>query len=437
MTSKKNKKVYVALSADFLHHGHINILSHAASLGEVVIGLMTDTAISKYKRLPFLDYEQRKSIVSNIKGVSKVIAQKTFDYSENLQKEKPDYVVHGDDWKTGIQKSQREKVIETLKNWGGELIELPYTKGVSSSSMDEALRSLGTTPTVRLNRLRRLLDAKPLIRVCEVHNGLSGLIVENTRVERDTSEVEFDAMWSSSLTDSTAKGLPDIEAVDVTSRLNSVNQIFEVTTKPMIFDGDTGGKIEIFNFTVKSLERLGVSAVVIEDKVGLKKNSLLGNEVSQTQDTIKNFQDKINAGKKCQVTKDFMIIARIESLILNAGMKDALKRSKAYLEAGADAIMIHSRKKSPKEIFEFCEKFNSFKSNAPLMVVPSSFNSVKEEEWEKRGVQIVCYANHMLRSAYPSMLEVARSILMHGRSKESDNNCMPIKEILELIPGTK
>jgi len=437
MTSKKNKKVYVALSADFLHHGHINILSHAASLGEVVIGLMTDAAISKYKRLPFLDYEQRKSIVSNIKGVSKVIAQKTFDYSENLLKVKPDYVVHGDDWKTGIQKPQREKVIQTLKNWGGELIELPYTKGVSSSSMEEALRSLGTTPTVRLNRLRRLLDAKPLIRVCEVHNGLSGLIAENTRVERDGSEVEFDAMWSSSLTDSTAKGLPDIEAVDVTSRLNSVNQIFEVTTKPMIFDGDTGGKTEIFNFTVKSLERLGVSAVVIEDKVGLKKNSLLGNEVSQTQDSIKNFQDKINAGKKSQVTKDFMIIARIESLILNAGMKDALKRSKAYLEAGADAIMIHSRKKSPKEIFEFCEKFNSLNSNAPLMVVPSSFNSVKEHEWEERGVKIVCYANHMLRSAYPSMLKVARSILMQGRSKESDDDCMPIKEILELIPGTK
>jgi len=244
-------------------------------------------------------------------------------------------------------------------------------------------------------------------------------------------------MWSSSLTDSTAKGLPDIEAVDVTSRLNSVNQIFEVTTKPMIFDGDTGGKIEIFNFTVKSLERLGVSAVVIEDKVGLKKNSLLGNEVNQRQDSIKNFQEKINSGKKSQVTKDFMVIARVESLILNAGMKDAVKRSKAYLEAGADAIMIHSKKKSPREIFEFCEIFQTFKSNAPLMVVPSSFNSVKEEEWERKGVQIVCYANHMLRSAYPSMLEVARSILKNGRSKESDKQCMPIKEILELIPGTK
>tara|TARA_B100000886_G_scaffold321835_1_gene264374 strand:- start:441 stop:1748 length:1308 start_codon:yes stop_codon:yes gene_type:complete len=433
---KDSKKVYLALSADLLHHGHMNVLSKAASLGEITIGLMTDEAIAKYKRLPNLTYQQREIVVRGLKGVKDIIPQKTMDYSDNLKKLKPDYVVHGDDWKNGIQKQQRKKVIEVLKEWNGELIEIPYTVGISSSELEESILEVGTTPTIRLKRLRRLLEAKKLITVNEVHNGLSGLITEKTSIKRNDRIVEFDAMWSSSLTDSTAKGMPDIEAVDITSRINSVNQIFEVTTKPMIFDGDTGGKIEIFQFTVRSLERLGISAVVIEDKIGLKKNSLLGNEVPQQQDDIKNFQEKIIAGKKAQVTDDFMIIARIESLILEAGMKDALKRAKAYINAGADAIMIHSREKSPDEIFEFCKKYQEISKNTPLMVVPSSFNEVTEEEWEERGVNIVCYANHMLRSAYPAMVSVAESILLNGRSKDCDDSCMPIKEILNLIPGT-
>jgi phosphoenolpyruvate phosphomutase len=430
------KKVYLALSADLLHHGHMNVLAKAASLGEITVGLMTDSAIAKYKRLPYLSYEQRELIVKGLKGVTNVIPQNTMDYSENLYKVRPDFVVHGDDWKHGVQKQQRAKVIEVLKELNGELIEVPYTDGVNLSDLTQSALEVGTTPTIRLNRLRRLLEAKKLITVNEVHNGLSGLITEKTQVKRKETMAEFDAMWSSSLTDSTAKGMPDIEAVDITSRINSVDQIFEVTTKPMIFDGDTGGKIEIFKFTVKSLERLGISAVVIEDKVGLKKNSLLGNEVTQEQDTIENFQDKIIAGKKAQVTKDFMIIARIESLILEAGMEDALNRASAYIDAGADAIMIHSRQKSPSEIFEFCEKYQIIEGKVPLMVVPSSFNEVTEEEWESRGVNIVCYANHMLRSAYPAMLSVAESILLNGRSKDCDDACLPIKEILNLIPGT-
>ncbi|MDB2665940.1 phosphoenolpyruvate mutase [Gammaproteobacteria bacterium] len=432
----EHKKVYLALSADLLHHGHMNIVIKAASLGDITVGLMTDAAIAKYKRLPYLSYEQRELIVKGLKGVTNVIPQNTMDYSENLYKVRPDFVVHGDDWKYGVQKQQRAKVIEVLKEWNGELIEVPYTDGVNLSDLTQSALEVGTTPTIRLNRLRRLLEAKKLITVNEVHNGLSGLITEKTQVKRKETMAEFDAMWSSSLTDSTAKGMPDIEAVDITSRINSVDQIFEVTTKPMIFDGDTGGKIEIFKFTVKSLERLGISAVVIEDKVGLKKNSLLGNEVTQEQDTIENFQDKIIAGKKAQVTKDFMIIARIESLILEAGMEDALNRASAYIDAGADAIMIHSRQKSPSEIFEFCEKYQIIEGKVPLMVVPSSFNEVTEEEWESRGVNIVCYANHMLRSAYPAMLSVAESILLNGRSKDCDDACLPIKEILNLIPGT-
>ena len=430
------KEVYVGMSADLIHPGHINLLKESAKLGNITIGLLTDKAIASYKRLPYMNYDQRKEVIDNIKGVVKVIPQDTLDYSDNLRLIKPDIVVHGDDWKEGSQKSTRQQVIDVLNEWGGELIEVPYTQGISSTKLTAAIKEIGTTPNIRLNSLRRLLHAKPLIRVNEVHNGLSGLITEKTKVQKNNQIVEFDGMWSSSLTDSTAKGKPDIEAVDMTSRMMSVNDIFDVTTKPMIFDGDTGGKLEHFVFTVKSLERLGVSAVVIEDKIGLKKNSLFGNDVAQTQDSIESFQNKIRIGKDAQVTDDFMIIARIESLILETGMKDALERAKAYIEAGADVIMIHSKLKDPNEIFEFCEKYKSFEKNVPLMVVPSSFNSVTEKEWIDKGVSIVCYANHMLRSAYPAMLSVATSILEHGRSLECEDSCLSIKDILELIPGT-
>ena len=431
------KTVYVGMSADLIHPGHINILKEASKLGEVVVGLLTDHAIASYKRLPYMKYEQRKEVIENIKGISDVISQNTLDYRENLNKLKPDFVVHGDDWQNGIQRETRQQVIDTLNLWGGKLIEIPYTKGISSTQLNESVKEVGTTPNVRLGMLRRLLHAKPLIRVNEVHHGLSGLITEKIKVERDNKQVEFDVMWSSSLTDSSAKGKPDIEAVDMTSRMVSVNDIFEVTTKPMIFDADTGGKVEHFAFTVRSLERLGVSAVVIEDKIGLKKNSLFGNDVKQSQDSIENFQHKIQEGKAAQVTDDFMIIARIESLILDAGMEDALNRAKAYIEAGADIIMIHSRHKEAEEIFEFCEKYHKIARRVPLMVVPTSFNSITEKEWEERGVNIVCYANHMLRSSYPAMLKVAESILKHGRSLEASDDCLSIKEILELIPGTK
>ncbi len=328
------KIVYVGMSADILHPGHINILKEAAKLGELTVGLLTDAAISSYKRIPYMNYEQRKSVVENIKGVANVVPQTTLDYRDNLRKIKPAYVVHGDDWKEGVQKQTRQQVIDVLREWGGELVEVSYTQGISSTQLNESIKNIGTTPNTRLSMLRRLLNAKPLIRVNEVHHGLSGLITEKTVVERNGVPVRFDAMWSSSLTDSTAKGKPDIEAVDMTSRMQSVNDIFDVTSLPMIFDADTGGKIEHFRFTVKSLERLGVSAVVIEDKVGLKKNSLLGNTVAQMQDSIDNFQVKIAAGKESQVTDDFMLVSRIESLILDAGMQDALDRAAAYIDAG-------------------------------------------------------------------------------------------------------
>ncbi len=431
------KKVYVGMSADLLHPGHINIIKEATKLGEVTIGLLTDKAIASYKRLPFLTYEQRKTVIEQIKGVQNVVPQRTMDYSSNLREIKPNYVVHGDDWGSGLLKGVRQKVIEILNEWGGKLIEVQYTPGISSTQLHNDLKAIGTTPNIRLRTLGRLIAAKQFVRVLEVHNGLTGLIVENLKIELDGTTREFDCMWSSSLTDSTAKGKPDIEAVDMTSRMSSVNSIFEVTTKPMILDADTGGRPEHFEFTVKSLERLGVSAVIIEDKIGLKKNSLFGTEVPQTQDTIENFCHKIQVGKKAQITDDFMIIARIESLILGKGLDDALKRAHAYIEAGTDSIMIHSSKKEPEEIFEFCKQVNKLSNRVPLVVVPSNYNGVYEKDLADAGANIIIYANHMLRSAYPAMLRVAKSILTHGRSADCDEDCMPINEILDLIPGTR
>jgi len=431
------KKVYIGMSADIIHPGHLNIIKEGAKFGQVTIGLLTDEAIASYKRLPYLDYEQRKIIVENIKNVEKVIPQNTLDYVPNLLLEKPDYVVHGDDWKEGIQKKTRQRVVDTIKKWGGKVIDIPYTKGISSSQLNEKIKAIGTTPEIRLKRLRRLIQSKPIVRILESHSGLTGLIVENAKVNVNGIDQEFDGMWSSSLTDSTSKGKPDIEAVDITTRLHSINDMLECTTKPIIYDGDTGGKPEHFVFSVRTLERLGVSAVIIEDKIGLKKNSLFGVNVKQTQDSIENFCHKIEMGKNAQVTEDFMIIARIESLILKKGLEDAVERAKAYINAGADGIMIHSKEKTPDEILDFCKIYKSFESKVPLVVVPTTYNQITEKELIDAGVNIVIYANHMLRASYPAMMDVAKLILANGRSWEANDKCMPIKEILELIPGTK
>jgi phosphoenolpyruvate phosphomutase / 2-hydroxyethylphosphonate cytidylyltransferase len=430
------KTVYVGMSADLVHPGHLNILKRAADLGEVTVGLLTDKAIASYKRVPYMTFEQRREVVEYIKGVSRVIPQETLDYVPNLERLQPDYVVHGDDWREGVQRETRQRVIDALAQWGGQLIEVPYTTGVSSTALQSAIKEIGTTPDIRRAGLRRMLRAKPLLRFLDIHNALSGLIIEHTSIDTPNGRREFDGMWGSSLTDSTAKGKPDIEAVDLTARVATLNEVLEVTSKPIIYDGDTGGQTEHFKFTVRTLERLGVSAVIIEDKTGLKKNSLFGNDVEQTQDSIENFCHKIRSGKQAQATDDFMIIARIESLILDKGVDDAMARAQAYLDAGADGIMIHSRRKSPDEIFEFCDRYRELPNRRPLVAVPSSYNVVTEFALQARGVNIVIYANHLLRSAYPAMLNTARSILQHERSAECDKQLLPIKEILELIPGT-
>ncbi len=433
------KKVYIAIGADILHTGHINVINEGAKHGKVILGILSDEAIASYKRLPVFNYEIRKSIFSNLKNVSEVMPQNTIDYTENLRKVKPDYVIHGDDWREGSQKRIREKVVEVLKEWGGELIEIPYTEGLSSTETHDLITKDLKAPDYRRSLLRRMINLKPYVSVIEASNGLTGLIVENTKIiDKETSlPKEFDAMWVSSLCDSTFKGKPDIELVDLTSRLNTINEIMEVTTKPIILDGDTGGKEEHFVFNVKTLERIGVSAIIIEDKTGLKKNSLFGTEVKQTLEDPQVFASKIRAGKQALTTKDFLIIARLESLIAGYDVAHAMERAKIYIEAGADGIMIHSKEKSGKDIIEFMKQFREYSKDIPIVLVPTSYNHITEKELSEYGANIIIHANHLLRSAYPAMVKTAETILEHGRSKEADEYCMPIKQILNLIPGGK
>jgi len=432
-----NKVVYLGMVGDILHPGLINIITEATKLGDVMVGLYTDKAIAAYRRLPYMTYEQRKQVVENIKGVTQVVAQDDYSYIPNLLKYKPNYIIHGDDWKEGRDCELRDAVFKTMHEIGGEVVEIPYTKGINSSSLGKDIRGIGTTPDIRLKALRRLIAAKPIVRILETHDGLSGLIAENLEIENGPKINSFDGMWSSSLTDSTSKGKPDIEAVDLTTRMQDLTNILECTTKPIIYDGDTGGKPEHFAFAVRTLERNGISAVIIEDKIGLKKNSLFGTDAVQIQDSIEGFCHKIKIGKNAQVTDDFMVIARCESLIAGKSVDDALERCFSYVEAGADGIMIHSKNKTGEDIKQFCVKFREKYTSIPIVVVPTTYNQIKEEELHRWGVNVVIYANHMLRAAYPAMLKCATTILENERSLETDPICMPIKEILELIPGTK
>lgn len=438
--NKNEKTVYLAFGTDIIHNGHVKIIQEASKLGNVTVGLLTDEAIATYKRLPLLSFEERREIVEGIKGVSGTIRQETLDYTENLLKLRPDYVVHGDDWREGVQKLTRERVLETLSSYGGELVEFPYTENVSSTALAADYKKIATTPDIRRSSLRRLLDAKPYVRAIDTSNGLTGLIAENTKiVDPNNGTVrEFDAMWVSSLCDSTFKGKPDIELVDLSSRLNTINEIMDVTTKPIILDGDTGGQKEVFAFNVKTLERVGVSAVIIEDKTGLKQNSLFGTSAVQTLADPELFAQKIMAGKQSQVTRDFMIIARLESLIAGSTIEDALARAKVYIKAGADGIMIHSKNKEGTDIREFISRFRDYSSDIPVVVVPTTYNQYTEHELHSWGANIIIHANHLLRSAYPAMKETAESILQYGRSKEaSEAYCSPLKTILNLIEGSK
>ena len=422
------------MRGDLINSGHINVLTKASSLGRVVVGLLSDKAIESYKKGPFLKYEARYDILKNIQLIDEIVEQSTLDYSENLEKLKPKFVVHGDEWSEGYQQKIREKVVEKLNGWNGELIEIPYTQNAISVDFKDEKFKDKVTSTERLSSLKKLLNEKGYLTFLDTHNPLSALVVENATYKNNGNDAKFDGMWLSSLTDSTVRGKPDIEAVDFSSRFITINEILEVTTKPIIYDGDTGGLPEHFGFMVKNLERAGVSAVIIEDKIGLKRNSLFGTEAEQTQDSIENFCNKIITEKDAALTDDFMVIARIESLILEQGLNDALIRAEAYLGAGADGILIHSRKEDGSEVFEFMKKFREIDKSAPLVVVPTSFNQFKNQELSDAGADIIIYANHLLRSSYPSMVNTAKSILENQRSVEADKNLMSIKEILNLIP---
>ncbi len=430
----KRNKVYMALSLEMVHSGTIYLINECTKMGDLTVGLLTDKAIASYKKLPFMNFEERLKVLESIKGIKNIIPQDTVSYSKNIQSLKPDFIVHGNVWKNSLLKSVREEIIELSKEWGGDLIEIPYESRSETKFNDNNLFT-GTTSDIRRSSLLRLIEAKPIVRVLEAHSPLSALIIEKTLfTKKDGTQKEIDAFWSSSLTDSTVRAKPDIEAVESSSRLNSINEIFEVTTKPLIYDADTGGKSEHLSFIIKNLERFGVSAAIIEDKSGLKRNSLFGNEIAQYQESIENFCLKIESAKAAQLTNDFMVIARIESLILEKGIKDALDRSKEYISAGADGIMIHSRKKNIEEIEEFAIGYNKLAGRVPLVSVPTSYNSVTEQQLADLGFNIVIYANHMLRASYPAMQNVVESILQNGRSKELDNSLMSIKDIINLIP---
>lgn len=430
---KDAKRVYLCMSTDVIHGGHINIIEKASALGELTVGVLSDKTVASFKRYPILPCIERTKIILALKGVHQVIVQDTMSYHKVLHDLKPDIVVHGDDWLTSSQLPLREEAISILQSYGGQLIEFPYTYSEEYEHLEDVVRKRTSLPDIRRGRLKKLLHLKPLVTAIEAHNGITGLIAEKTQIVKNGSVSQFDAMWVSSLCDSTSKGKPDIELVDISARLQTIDEIMEVTTKPIIFDGDTGGQTEHFVYNVQSLERQGVSAVIIEDKVGLKKNSLFGAEAEQTQDTIANFCHKISEGRKALRTQDFMIIARIESLILEQGMDDALKRARAYVGAGAQGVMIHSRRKEPDEIFEFIEKFREKDAFTPLAVVPSTFNSVYEDEFAARGVNIVIYANQLTRSGFPAMQKTAQTILEMHRAKEADDLCMSIKDIITLI----
>jgi len=427
------KKAYTCFCTDVIHEGHLNVIREAQKYGRVIVGALSDAALIRYNKFPTISLEERIKLYRGIPGVSQVIVQEDMNYDDTVALVQPDFVLHGDNWKTGPERVLRERLIQLLEEHGGELIEVPYTDNEKVRRIDAINREKLAMPEFRRKRLRQLIEICPIVKVLEAHSGLTGLIAEKTVIEDQGRLDQFDAMWISSLCDSTARGKPDIELVDMTSRFRTIDDIMEVTTKPIIFDGDTGGLTEHFVYTVRSLERRGVSAIIIEDKCGLKKNSLFGTAVKQTQDAIENFCAKIKAGKAAQLTDDFMIIARIESLILQKGMKDALDRAAAFVEAGADGIMIHSREKDPGEILEFCDRFRETNTYTPIVVVPSSFNTITEKELAAHGVNIVIYANQLTRSSFPAMQKTAQDILKYHRAKEVDDSLMPIKDIITLI----
>ena len=430
------ESVYVGLTADYLHPGIAKVMKTAADIGPITVGLLTDEAVAARKRMPHLNWSERKLIIEQFRNVERVVPQREWLYGANIREFRPSVMVHGDDWQYSDGLALREDAIAALNSYGGKLIEIGHTPGISSTWISQKVRDMGTTPEIRRRALRRALACKPFVRIIEAHSPLAAIIVESLELDNELGRQEFDGFWSSSLADSLVLGKPDIEIVDISTRLETVNRIFDVTQMPLIIDADTGGKPEHLEVHVKSMERLGISAVIIEDKVGLKRNSLLGNDVHQEQSPIADFQEKISIARAAAFSDEFMVIARVESLVLDKGMDDALERSHEYVSAGAQGVMIHSRKKDPAEIVEFAERFRKADSLTPLIAVPTTYNEITDFELAQRGFNIVIYANQMIRAAYPAMRQAALTILQNGRSKECDSDIASVADILKLIPTT-
>ncbi len=428
-------EVYVSMTMEILHNGHLKILKEARRHGRVTVGLLTDQALENKKALPLLSFEQRREILEALDCVDEVIAQDTWGFDAVLDRHKPKVFVHGDKWDGPLQ-GMRERVIAKLESYGGQFVELPYSHEFDTGNIAPQMTAALASPYARQKAFRRLLQSHRLVRLLEAHSPLAALIGENMQVEREGKTLQFDGFWSSSLTDSTEMGLPDIEALDMSRRFQNIDEIFEVTTKPLVMDADTGGKPEHFELRARTMERMGIAAAIIEDKTGLKKNSLLGTDVPQTQATVEQFCEKIQAGIEGQKYNGMMIIARLESLILGKGVDDALMRAEAYVAAGAGAVMIHSKETEPDEVFAFTGQFRQTHPTIPIVVVPSSYNRVMDHELQAHGVKVIIYANHMLRASYKAMDKVARAILANGRTAEIEDDIISIKQILKLIPGT-
>ena len=425
MTDKKEKTVYVGITGDMIHPGIINIIQQGAKYGRLIVGLLSNEAIATHKRIPYLTFEQRKAVIENIKGVSEVVPQEDWSYVPNLLKLKPDYIIHGDDWKTNYLKGIREEVFDVMKKIGGEVIEIPYTKGINSSQLFESTTNNGITAVQRLKSLRQLMNYKPIIRIMEANSGLSGLIIENLKIEKEDGIQRFDGIFIN-LLDSNPSGVSEQESSNFMLKLNTVTDILECTTRPIIYGGYTSDNYENITFTIEKLELMGISAIIIEDK--FKNTQELCNE--------EEFCLKIKEGKKAQINPDFMIIAGIEELILGKSMDDALKKALASIKAGADGILISSNQKNGDDIKEFCSKLRKENKNIPIVLIPTTYNQFTEKELGEWGANIIIYADYLKKVTYPAMKKCAETILKSERSLEVNEMCMPIKEILNLIPGT-
>ncbi len=409
-----DKTVYVGMSADLVHPGHINLLREAASLGRVTVGLLTDRAISSYKRMPFLTFEQRRAVIEHIAFVTAVVPQDTLDYTDNLRLLRPDFVVHGDDWRNGVQAQTRRRVLDVLREWGGTLVEPPYTEGISSTALRMAAMDIGFAPGVRQRRLRRMLDCKPLVRVMQAHDGLSAHIVDRLEETTQGAPREYDAIWVDSLAGAPIRGKPDPLPFDLSSRLVTLHEILDATTKPLICNAGGAGHAAGVTAAVRTLERIGVSAIVIDTEVTDRRAVPAMAASAPPQDDMAAFIREIAAARDARVTPDFMIIARINDRTRDCGADRMMARAAAGVDAGADAVMCDSDPVNPDGIFDLCRRYRRLMNGHPLLVGLSGTEGLQEHDLASAGASMVVYTDTLLRAAREAMISAASQVLSCG-----------------------